>query len=208
MTISQRLLRNMWTMKHSGVIAKHSDDARDLAHRGKLLALSGNFADPHPHVALKACGKNVTLALPKNPLESLSNYAALHIRGGDYFELGDSFGVLSEEYYRRGLEILPDGLPVVVLTNDVAHANQVISGLDISPQLVFGPSELSPLQSLAVLSNASAVIAANSSFSWWGAELSLTNQIKIAPATYTPMSDSNWMVHEGWTSIPASWRQS
>lgn len=100
---------------------------------------------------------------------------------------------------------MPNGLPLVLLTNDVSQATMIINELGLDSPLFLGPSDLGPLESLAVLSKASAVIAANSSFSWWGAELSEKSQLKIAPSNYTPNSKSNWMFHEGWTSIQASW---
>jgi hypothetical protein len=209
LTVSQKFLRNMWSLSSAGVLANHSDQVTDLFFRGRLSAMSGNFTDPHPHVALKSLGKNVAVTLPDaNPLKDLEEYAALHVRGGDYFELGDSFGVLDSDYYRKALETLPLGLPLVVLTNDVSHATTVIDQLGLDAPLIFGPSDLGPLESLTVLSKASAVIAANSSFSWWGAELSHRHQLKVAPSSYTPKSGSNWMIHEGWTSIEASWMRS
>lgn len=100
-------------------------------------------------------------------LKGISNYLALHVRRGDYLELGSSFGVLSSGYYVDTLSNLPKtDLPIVIFSDDYDAALSL--GKLVKTDLCFGPNEATPWQVLKYLGNAEICISANSSLSWWG----------------------------------------
>lgn len=94
-------------------------------------------------------------------------YEVVHIRGGDYrnHENLEKFGVLSENYYRKALEKSSDNLRFVV-TDDTEWANTLSS---LKPfDRMFGPKELNHIACLSLMSGSHFLVAANSTFSWWG----------------------------------------
>ena len=99
---------------------------------------------------------------------------AVHIRGGDYLipKISQIYGQLPSSYYRSAIAIAMENIQspakIVVLTNDLVFAKETISESGY-PSVVFMDSgEFSAWQSLKIMSLASAVVTANSTFSWWG----------------------------------------
>ena len=94
-------------------------------------------------------------------------YEVVHIRGGDYrnHENINKFGVLSDKYYRRVLGKSNDRLRFVV-TDDIDWAKTLIN---LQPyERIFGPADLDSITCLALMSGSKSLVAANSTFSWWG----------------------------------------
>jgi len=206
--LSEKLAENNWGLKRNFLPYRHSNLVLDANHPKSIRAMSGSFPQPDPHLALVALGKNVSLALPDTDQLGLPDrYVAIHLRGGDYFKLGDAFGVLGQDYYRQALEFVDADMPLVWVSNDASHANEIVGHFGHRENTILTSASMDPFTTLSVISRGDAVIAANSSFSWWGAEIRGAVRLKIAPSNYTPKSDSNWMIHEGWTSIQASWRR-
>ena len=94
-------------------------------------------------------------------------YEVVHVRGGDYrnHENLEKFGVLSENYYREALEKSSDKLRFIV-TDDTEWAN-TLSSLRPFDRL-FGPKDLNLIDCLSLMSGSQLLVAANSTFSWWG----------------------------------------
>ena len=206
--LSEKLAGNNWGLKGDFLPYRHSNLALDFNHPKHIRAISGSFPQPDAHRLIAAVGKNVSLSLPiLDHLDLPDRYVAIHLRGGDYFSLGEAFGVLSRDYYREALELVDADMPLVWVSNDPSHANEIVGHFGHRENTILTSASMDPFTTLSVISRGDAVIAANSSFSWWGAEIRDAARLKIAPSNYTPKSDSNWMIHEGWTSIQASWRR-
>jgi hypothetical protein len=99
---------------------------------------------------------------------------AVHIRGGDYLipQISQIYGRLPSSYYRSAIALAMENVQsptkIIVLTNDLFFAKETISESEY-PSVVFMDSgEFSAWQSLKIMSLASAVVTANSTFSWWG----------------------------------------
>ena len=103
-------------------------------------------------------------------------WIAIHVRRGDYmmpFSL-NYHGIVQREYYARALRLvfsLIGEQRVVVFSDDPNAASELLSGLSPSISHVRPPAGASALESIALMSEAKAVITANSSFSWWAAWL-------------------------------------
>jgi len=106
----------------------------------------------------------------------LFNYPTIvvHIRGGDYLipKISEIYGQLPPVYYRLAIKLAMEQFEspanIVVLTNDVVFAKQTISESEYPSVIFLGPGEFSAWQSLKIMSLASVVVSANSTFSWWG----------------------------------------
>lgn len=100
----------------------------------------------------------------------------LHIRRGDLLQSIDSMGVLDVKYYINALECIKSDLgsfKIVGITDDLDNSRKIFE--KVKPDFIFGPDQLNAWEALSLMANAAVVIAANSTFSWWGAFLSSTN---------------------------------
>ena len=92
----------------------------------------------------------------------------MHVRRGDYVsDLAASkvLGALGPDYQRKAIDILrADGYgPFVVFSDDRLWAWGELKAQDV----FMSPEVDSDLQDLALMSQAAALVTANSSFSWW-----------------------------------------
>jgi len=114
--------------------------------------------------------------LPSRPNESV----VLHIRRGDYLAAGTrSFhGYTHLSYFEDAhmtISSIVGAKPLRVISDDIAGAQQQLSSSRYfrNIQITF-ENQTYDLESLTLMANARAVIASNSSFSWWGARLCIS----------------------------------
>ena len=100
---------------------------------------------------------------------------ALHVRWGDYLNLRAVYGEIPASYYRRAVEVIErtvgSGRPVWLFSDDSAGASAFLEGAVRLDHVVDPPEESTPLENLLLLGSASALVGANSTFSWWAAYL-------------------------------------
>ena len=105
-----------------------------------------------------------------------SGAIALHVRWGDYLNLQHIYGVTPADYYRRAVELIERQTggkrPVWLFSDDPIGAADYLAGTVDLDHVVVSPDSSSPLENLLLLSQASAIVGANSTFSWWAAFLS------------------------------------
>ena len=102
----------------------------------------------------------------------LNNIAVFHIRRGDLMSSMSDMGVLSYEYYLNAatkIRNLNSNVRIFCITDDIENSRSVTERLNAEG--VFGPRQLGQWESLMLMSKAQYVVAANSTFSWWGAYL-------------------------------------
>jgi hypothetical protein len=101
----------------------------------------------------------------------------LHIRGGDFKNLAQSFGLLGSRYYLNIVNniLKPEGYNQCnVITDDLEYARNLLLGANF--KFTFhGPNELDDWDSMKLMSESPLVIASHSTFSWWGGLFSLSN---------------------------------
>ena len=112
--------------------------------------------------------------------EGLTNLplCSIHVRRGDYVNLSSYHHNLGMDYYKKGYDVMKQNiendLSYLVFTDDPEWCKQNFSGAKV----VEGNSAAVDLY---LMSCCHAHIIANSSFSWWGAFLSLSQAV-VAPA--------------------------
>lgn len=109
---------------------------------------------------------------------------AVHLRQGDYLNLSHIYGSSSLNFLNSAIQELKQlGIePNIWLFTDTPDSTpeQVLDFL--KPQKVIGPAELPrPIENMILMSKAKALIAANSSFSWWAALLTSPGTPVFAP---------------------------
>lgn len=126
----------------------------------------------------------------------------LHVRRGDYTSspaAQRTFGMLSRRYYEAACREL--GISIedcVVYTDEPASVEREF---DVPRSNIVGPEDIeSPLETLVAMSQASALVIPNSTFSWWAAELAGGVPV-VAPTTWFFDRPGN-LRRTGWIPVP------
>ncbi len=110
--------------------------------------------------------KNVKVNVNNFP----KNFIGVHVRRGDSKFNLNIFGTLTSNYYSNLLqENQFPNIPIILFTDDLSGARDVIA--KIKPAITIGPDSLSEWETLYLMTRATYLITANSTFSWWGGYL-------------------------------------
>lgn len=131
----------------------------------------------------------------------LSNYLGMHVRRGDYLNSNSIHTVLDVSYYRRAISIFSKDIldPILlVFTDDIQWCK---SNLHLDFPMIFANAVVdSDLGELALMAQLNYLVIGNSSFSFTGALLGISNKKVIAPATWYSSSS-----HQKSIDIPDTW---
>jgi hypothetical protein len=188
---SQKLNQKLFSFYRSQVFGFDSE----LEKINKPLILQGYFQSWKYHFSAGAKTKALKAhTVPPSPWfeERLSVCAsqkvvAVHIRRGDYLLEEDNLGLLDEKYFLSALEALKaDGLSwdkVWIFTDDTHVVTSSFKTLlaSHSAEVLIPPKGSIPMDSLLLMSEASALVMSNSSFSWWAGRLGHPAKKVIAP---------------------------
>jgi len=99
----------------------------------------------------------------------------IHVRRGDYLTRGNDeiLGIISPDSYKLLIQTiikLEPNLEIITLTDDPELATNTSYGKMFGK--IYDRNEINEWQALQLMIDANYVIAANSTFSWWGATLS------------------------------------
>lgn len=142
---------------------------------------------------------NIEFLTNKHVKDIEDNTISLHVRRGDYLKLQDSHPCLNLSYYQKALEEFPPDYPVLVFSDDIEWCKSHFT----SDRFKFMEGN-SDLVDLLTMTKCTHHIIANSSFSWWGAWLSESEGIKIAPEKWFGPSgpqDTEDLIPENWKKV-------
>ena len=144
--------------------------------------------------------KEAILEPCKEMMSDLGYAISLHIRRTDYLQ-NPNHTALDLDYYQKALSHFDSNIPVIVFSDDVEWCKEQ----DIFSDDRFMISESGDHYiDLCLMSLCSHHIIANSSFSWWGAWLSKSNQV-IAPSLWFGQGnqdkDTKDLIPDRWTKI-------
>lgn len=129
----------------------------------------------------------------------------VHVRRGDYL-YETSFGLLGQDYYQRAFQYIEQQFadnPIWVFSDDVEEARKTLNWLPPS-RLKFIPDvDGESAASLTAMRYGCAYVIANSTFSWWGAFLSETeNPIVVAPNPwFIGQKDPDALIPSKWIKV-------
>lgn len=137
-------------------------------------------------------------------------FASIHVRRGDYAKLSDTYGLLGKEYYSKAIEILRGTYPeliFLIFSDDINQARSLLHDLVPESSIwVDPPKGNNSVESLVLMSLATANIIANSTFSWWGAALNSRQDLVIAPDKwFRGMVDPKLLIPPHWKLVESSW---
>lgn len=133
---------------------------------------------------------NIWLSLKKNLQELIGKLIKhgdiiVHVRGGDFTT--DSNLELGVDYYKKAIAAAANNCgSVLVLTNDALYAESILC--DIPFQII---SQDSPVADFIIIMKSRIKVLANSTFSWWAAELSDDKCTIVEVDSYYPKL--NWL---------------
>lgn len=131
----------------------------------------------------------------------------VHVRLGDY-KNEKTFGIPSMHYYRDGLEYferLAPSRPIWLFSNEPKEALKTMPEQYVHRIFLVPNEYLSSAETLELMRHGTAYIIGNSTFSWWGAALSLNEGAKvISPRPWFRGSDTpNQLIPENWLEFEA-----
>jgi hypothetical protein len=134
----------------------------------------------------------------------------VHVRLGDYKNLGHIYGQPDPQYYATALDLVKDkiGERPVWLFSDEPKLAAEIAGKAIKIDRVVDQSESDrAIEHLNLLGKCQGIVCANSSFSWWAGFLSTKLNTKSTVVFPQPMFDTpdlkepeNWLLPEWLTA--------
>ncbi len=131
------------------------------------------------------------------------NYCAVHVRLGDMLRYKSSLGVLSEDYYKRAIELVKSNLELEMqlISDDFKSALLMLPKLElnIDNEIATKERQDSLLGFFRIL-GAKGVVVSNSTYSYWAAFLSKKAKIVVAPAQMS--FDQKTIVR----NLPPSWK--
>lgn len=153
------------------------------------------------------CFKQEIVETSKNFLNSIddnNDLCSIHIRLGDYKNLSDTHNNLKEDYYKKSIEVIADCSSYLVFSDEPREAEKLIRGLTTQKSNLIVVPELDYNACLCLMTMCKHHIIANSSFSWWGAWLSVQRGQVIAPKDwFGPKGPKSWndVYCESWKCI-------
>lgn len=182
------------------------DEAQEALTRGQSIRMRGLFQAADYLYAkrdlLRAEVRGGFGEMSRLPAEK---YAAVHVRRGDYVsnaKYNAIFGTCSENYYRNAIALISGELPVIIVSDDVAWAQEFALSVPLRPAPITVSSGTNHYQDLATLAGASELVLSNSTFSWWGAFLGYGSKTVCPSPWFTDQSRERGIARPEWIGIP------
>ena len=125
------------------------------------------------------------------------------MRAGDY--LNSDFDILTQQYYRDAIDKMQQYVQnpyFVIVSDDYNYAKEILGFMN-DDKMYFIPSHQGrdSFQDMQILSKCKHNIIANSTFSYWAAELNSNEEkIVIAPKRYSKKQE-NFIVPSDWIQL-------
>ncbi len=127
---------------------------------------------------------------------------AIHIRIGDYLKLQEIFPIVRENYYFEALNCIQnlEDSEIVIFTDSPKLLNKLYPSLLKIKNLRIARNDLTPLETMSLMSKYQRLIATNSTFSSWAGWFT-EKQIVVTP---TPHHKNGWRDYlpKEWIRIP------
>lgn len=179
----------------AGIITSEDLGRLDSSNRRRIrlieLVMSGSAArEASPFLSRQLR----ILSNPSDAYLSLQSYISrtkpniAHLRSGDYESMRHLYGTLGRQYWVQAAQLYDDQRPLLVFT-DAPNAEERVLEEGIRADLVVGTDiELSPVETLSLMTLGSTFTGSNSTFSWWAATLGDPARQIVLPNSGAPNS--------------------
>lgn len=140
-----------------------------------------------------------------------TEFIALHLRQGDYLQHRNftTIGVLSSEYYLEAIDAISKKMgPLPIWIFSDAKPEESFSKNFISDRFTWisPPVGTDPADSLMLMSRASGIILANSTFSWWAANFGNKSAEVFSPNPwFRNLNPPKNLIKSNWRKLPSMW---
>ena len=177
--------------------------------------ISGYFQ--HPDYSIKSIPILLRALASLKFQEPDMNSIHLHVRRGDISKnryLRKKFGILDIQYYIDAIDFLGLGktksVKLKIFSDSPQDVLKLFKNVFSDKEVVLGRVHSDPLSNLLELSNASILVGANSTFSWWAGKLmeSINPDVKVVfpRGLLRNILDSRVLVQSNWSSIQPTWK--
>ena len=132
---------------------------------------------------------------------------ALHVRLGDYKNLGSMYGSPDPQYYANAVRLMTEKIgerPIWLFSDEPELASKILEKHVTVSRIIDPKASDRAIEHLNLLGKCQGIVCANSSFSWWGGFLSsqlVSGSVVVFPS---PMFDSpEYKEPKNW--IPTDW---
>lgn len=147
----------------------------------------------------------INKALTDFPFFNNSVVGAINVRRGDYLIMPRRHPVITLDYINESYNNLPKCDYILILSDDITWCRENIK---LPTNLIFVENYVD-CEGLWLLSLCDHFIISNSTYSWWGAYLSRTeNKVVVSPDTWfgpDVTEDPKDIWCENWVKIPTKW---
>ena len=137
----------------------------------------------------------------------------LHFRRGDYVNVDRTVGIISLDYYENAIKFLRtkgNSSNIWIVSDDIQEVQEIISNNEYLNRslnkwvCVSPPKDSDPAESLLLMTFGSAIVTANSTFSWWAAFLGEEDRTIISPIPwFKSLNDPDKLIPNNWVRIKA-----
>lgn len=161
------------------------------------------------------CIKSTSASFCKeNAALSGRHILGVHARLGNYSELQESFGSLSDDYFRSAiraaLAVENSTINYIYLySDDIEKANQDLNLLEwgLPVKFIGKNSGLTDEETLVLMSKSDSLVISNSTFSWWAAALGKQDKRVYAPTKwFRGLEDPIALYPSHWQLVDSSWK--
>jgi hypothetical protein len=129
-----------------------------------------------------------------------SGFLAVHVRGGDYLAKNSIYRQLGSDYYQTSLKVIQSeypNLPIWIFTDDQCFAKSIL--ISNTSYTYVNNMSMSPAETIKIMSQASAIVCGNSTFSYWASMICKNETMVVAP--------SKWLktIEQDADFFPKSW---
>lgn len=130
--------------------------------------------------------------------EILENDVGIHLRYGDFLKHPNLFPKVDDEYIEEALSYISKVNRIWIFTDDLINARKLCGKTFNQAYRVFGPQELSSVDTFWLFGQFSKMVTSNSTFSCWSSYL--TSQSNPTVITPIPHLLNDWK-----DSLPKNW---
>jgi hypothetical protein len=142
-------------------------------------------------------------------LSLMENSVLIHIRGGDFLNMKNEIGSLGTNYYIEVKKIidLKGFRQIYVTTDDEIYASQLLNNAGFQEFIFLQQKSLRSYECLNYFRYFKSIFLANSTFSWWGAQLAPSDSEIYAPNIWfrKNLEDVNPLLCEKWIVLQSIW---
>lgn len=182
--LSKIVNKNIFSCQYFGLAAPECENLK-ATHLFGYFHIKNPICSEFVSIVKRAIANNICrpdLKRVKENLRQIGTSWVIHIRGGDY-KFDQNFAI-DMDYY---IEATKGKDNFYVITNDRNYSEKVLSNINLKFDFVCSNDALEDFLILTISNNK---ILANSTFSWWAAELGSENSLIIQPEPF--FKHLNW----------------